>query len=75
MKSSVVTIAKMLGVCGKEISEIMVGIECSCSFSIMIESIVIGSVIVSAFAVIILKMVGFVVSVLASAPKTLTVVL
>ena len=60
----------MLGVCGKEISEVTVGIECSGSFSMLIESIVIGSVIVSAFAVIVLKMVGSVVSVLASARET-----
>jgi hypothetical protein len=36
----------------------------------LIESIVIGSVIVSAFAVIVLKMVGSVVSVLATARET-----
>ncbi len=57
----------MLCVCGKEISEITVGIECSGSFSMLIESIIIGSVIVFAFAVIVLKMVDSVVSVLALA--------
>ena len=74
MKSSVMTVAKMLGVCGKEISEITVGIECSGSFSMLIKSQkVIESVIVSAFAVKVLKLVVAIVSVLASARVTVVV--
>ncbi len=65
IKSSVETVAKMLCICGKEISEITVGIENSGSYSMLIESeIVVCSVIVSAFAVIDLKLVRSIVSVL-----------